>query len=343
MCARTYTVQQVSDHGIPTVRLADIDHGIEVSILPSVGNRACEILVRGQNILYFPFSDPSAAKADRHLNGIPFLAPWANRMPEGFHANGKTYRFNTDSNSIRLDQNGIPIHGLLTSSPFWEVIDLAADAVSAHVTSRLEFWRYPDLAVNWPFAHDYEMTHRLAGGVLEITVAVINRSSDPMPIAVGFHPYFQLPGVPIEEAVAHIPVKRHISADSDSLPTGETTPVSFNGGVSLSERRFDDGFTDLVRTPEGRAVFEDEQALEEQALDRAASRARENASALAKGMDVHLGALIYVSNQISSPTYRRPMLESFAMKERAAPEPPLAIEPHRVSRTATVYAVFAIE
>lgn len=255
MCARTYTVQQVSDHGIPTVRLADIDHGIEVSILPSVGNRACEILVRGQNILYFPFSDPSAAKADRHLNGIPFLAPWANRMPEGFHANGKKYRFNTDSNSIRLDQNGIPIHGLLTSSPFWEVIDLAADAVSAHVTSRLEFWRYPDLAVNWPFAHDYEMTHRLADGVLETSVAVINRSNDPMPVAVGFHPYFQLPGVPIEEAVAHIPVKRHVSADSDSLPTGETTPVSFNGGVSLSERRFDDGFTDLVRTPDGRAVF----------------------------------------------------------------------------------------
>ena len=90
-------------------------------------------------------------------------------------------------------------------------------------------------------------------------------------------------------------------------------------------------------------TVKDEQALEEQALDRAASRARENASALAKGMDVHLGALIYVSNQISSPTYRRPMLESFAMKERAAPEPPLAIEPHRVSRTATVYAVFAIE
>jgi aldose 1-epimerase len=255
MCACAYTAQQVSDSGIPKIRLADIDHGIEVSILPSVGNRACEMLVRGENILYFPFSDPAAAKADRRLNGIPFLAPWANRMPDGFHANGKKYRFNTDSNSIRLDQNGIPIHGLLTSSPFWEVIDLAADAVSAQVTSRLEFWRYPDLAVNWPFAHDYEMTHRLGGGVLEIAVAVINRSSDPMPVAVGFHPYFQLPGIPIEEAVANIPVRRHVSADSDSIPTGETTPVNFNGGVSLNERRFDDGFTDLVRTQDGRAVF----------------------------------------------------------------------------------------
>jgi aldose 1-epimerase len=255
MGERFYAAKHVDDHGIPTVRLTDALHAVEAAIVPSIGNRAYQLLVRGENFLHFPLDNPSALKGDRHLNGIPFLAPWANRMPDGFHANGKYYQFNPGSETIRPDPNGIPIHGLLTASPFWEVVDVSADENSASVTSRLEFWKRPDLMANWPFAHDYEMTYRLAAGVLEVSVTVTNRSTDPMPIAVGFHPYFQLPGVPIEEMVAHIPVRRHIETDSRLVATGETTPVTFGAGVSLKDHHFDDGFTDLARDPDGRAVF----------------------------------------------------------------------------------------
>jgi aldose 1-epimerase len=252
MGERYYTAEHVDDHGAPVVRLTDALHAIEVAIVPSIGNRAYQMRVRGENILHFPFDNPSALKGDRHLNGIPFLAPWANRMPEGFHANGKYYRFNPDSETIRPDQNGIPIHGMLTASPFWEVVDVSADANSASVTSRLEFWKHPDLMANWPFAHDYEMTYRLSGGGLEVSVIVTNRSTDPMPIAVGFHPYFQLPA---EDAVARIPVRRHVETDGCLVATGETTPVTFGETVSLKDHSFDDGFTDLVRGADGRAVF----------------------------------------------------------------------------------------
>jgi aldose 1-epimerase len=248
----SYTAERVDDHGISTVRLTDAPHAVEVSIVPSIGNRTYRMLVRGENILHFPHDNPSALKGDRHLNGIPFLAPWANRMPEGFHANGRYYRFNPDSETIRPDPNGIPIHGMLTASPFWEVVDLSADANSAHVTSRLEFWKHPDLMANWPFAHDYEMTHRLSGGTLEVSVTITNRSTDPMPVAVGFHPYFQLPG---EDAVARIPVRRHIDTDSRLVATGDTTPVTFAEPVTLKDHHFDDGFTDLIRGEDGRAVF----------------------------------------------------------------------------------------
>ena len=40
-------------------------------------------------------------------------------------------------------------------------------------------------------------------------------------------------------------------------------------------------------------------ALEDQALDKATTRARRNAEVLAKGMGVHLGTLVYVTNQVS--------------------------------------------
>jgi uncharacterized protein len=87
---------------------------------------------------------------------------------------------------------------------------------------------------------------------------------------------------------------------------------------------------------------DDQQALQDKALEGAAARARAQAAVLARGMGVKLGALVYVSNQVSSPVM--PM-RAYAMK--AAPmadaSQPLAIEPHKVSSSANVYAVFAIE
>jgi len=85
----------------------------------------------------------------------------------------------------------------------------------------------------------------------------------------------------------------------------------------------------------------DEKALEQQALDKAATRARENAAVLAKGMGVKLGNLVYVSNELSAGGIR-PRVMAMDVMAKAAPEP-LAIEPHTVTRQATVYAVFVIE
>jgi aldose 1-epimerase len=250
-----YAAAEVTDHGVQTVRLSDNAHAMDVAVVPSIGNRTFEFLVGGKNILHFPHADVSQLQGDRHLSGIPFLAPWANRMPEGFWANGHRYLFNSGLGSLRPDQNGIPIHGMLTASPYWELIRLGSDETSAYVTSRLEFWRYPDLMANWPFAHEYDMTHRLSAGTLEVSVTVTNRSADPMPVAIGFHPYFQLPDVPITQAVAHIPVRSHVDADSRLLPTGETTPVDFGDAVSLSDHHFDDGFTGLESEIDGRTAF----------------------------------------------------------------------------------------
>jgi len=92
-------------------------------------------------------------------------------------------------------------------------------------------------------------------------------------------------------------------------------------------------------------TVQDMRALEDQALDRAAARAKAEAEVLAKSMGVHLGALIYVTNQISAP---QPYPMAYANNAApqggfAAPPVTLAIEPCKVSREASVYAVYAIE
>src|ERR1044071_8421444 len=163
--AQNYKAEQIVDHGVAIVRLTDASHGVEVSIAPGIGNRAYEMKVRGKNILYFPFADVGEFAQRPRLCGIPFLAPWADLLDEqAFWANGKRYAFNMELGNVR---GKMPIHGLLANSPLWQVTDVSADAGSAPVPSRHEFWKYPGLAAQWPFAHEYEMTYSLAAGDLE--------------------------------------------------------------------------------------------------------------------------------------------------------------------------------
>jgi uncharacterized protein len=93
-------------------------------------------------------------------------------------------------------------------------------------------------------------------------------------------------------------------------------------------------------------IVENEQALEDKALEGASARARAQAAVLAKGMGVKLGALVYVSNLVSPQAF--PMMKAYAnnamaVNGRVADAPPLAIEPRKVESTASVYAVYSIE
>lgn len=255
--ARNYTAVQASDHGEPVVRLADAAKGVEVSILPSMGNRAYQMKVHGKSVLYFPHADAgefvNANNARQELNGVPFLAPWANRLDgPAFWADGKKYLFNMDLGNVR---GALPIHGLLSGSDLWRVTEVAADAKSAHVTSKLAFWKDPLLMAQWPFAHEYEMTYRLAGGVLEVSVSVTNLSSEPMPVSLGFHPYYQIPGVRRDEWTGHIPARKTVVADQRLIPTGEMKPMDVPDPFPLKGRTLDTGFTDLDRDSDGRAHF----------------------------------------------------------------------------------------
>ena len=108
---------------------------------------------------------------------------------------------------------------------------------------------------NWPFAHEYEITHRLESGRLEVSVAVKNLSRDAMPLVIGFHPYFTIPGVPRAESVAHIPARSAVIVDERLCATGEFKPNPLPDPTPLASRILDDGFTDLVREPDGRSIF----------------------------------------------------------------------------------------
>lgn len=254
--AANYSAKKMSVDGIEIVRLTDSAHKMEVSIVPSVGNIAYEIKVNGAEILFSPYKSLAELAAKPVLSGNPFLGPWANRIDgEAFWANGKKYLLNPNLNNLRYDPNHNPIHGLVSFTKEWELTAVHADAHGASATSRLEFWRRPEWMAQFPFAHTIEMTYRLADGKLEVRTAIENLSTEPMPLVIGFHTYYQIPGVPRDQWQVRVPVTKHVELSKLVIPTGEMKPMDMADPFRLAGKQLDDVFTGLKRGEDGRAHF----------------------------------------------------------------------------------------
>ena len=90
--------------------------------------------------------------------------------------------------------------------------------------------------------------------------------------------------------------------------------------------------------------LKDENAPQAEAAAKALQRARTVAGEMAKGLNANLGALLYASNETQAEP-PRPLMRAMPPAPMAAAQAiqPLAINPRRIEKSATVYAVFAIE
>jgi aldose 1-epimerase len=251
--AQPYTATREGD----ALKLADAKAQTEVWILPSVGNIAYRMTVKGHDVLRWPHPSIEAFKANPNNLGIPFMGPWINRLDEqAFYANGTRYAFDMSLGNIR---GAIPIHGFITTTDKWQLQTATADRDSAWATSRLEFHRQPAWMKQWPFAHTIEMTYRLRDGVLEVATSIVNHSAEPMPVSVGFHPYFQLTDSRRDDWTISVAARTHLKLQPSKVPTGETEPIeAFFPNPSAAPLRdfdLDDGFGELVRDARGRATM----------------------------------------------------------------------------------------
>jgi aldose 1-epimerase len=247
-----YSAKQTGD----IVQLRDARTETTVSVMTSVSN-AYEMVVKGQNLIRMTFATVDDFRARPGLNGIPLLAPFANRLDEmAFYANGKKYNFDGELGNVR---GPIPIHGYLSGAKDWKMVEARADGNAAWVTNQLDFYRNPQWMQQFPFAHTLTMTYRLQDGVLEVRTRIDNLSVEPMPVAIGFHPYFQLTDSSREDWTLSIGAKTHWLLAQNKIPTGETEPIEKmfpdRHAVPLKDFDLDDVYGDLERDAQGRAVM----------------------------------------------------------------------------------------
>jgi aldose 1-epimerase len=117
----------------------------------------------------------------------------------------------------------MPIHGFLTGADAWRVVEAKADSMT--------------------------MTYRVQDGALEVHTRIDSLSDEPMPVAIGFHPYFQLTDSPREEWRLSVGAQIHWVLDSNTLPTGATESITRilpdPKYVLVKDVTLDDIFTDL--------------------------------------------------------------------------------------------------
>jgi aldose 1-epimerase len=251
-----YLASRTAVENLNAIRLTDVKRQQEVTVVPAFGHNAFDFHANGKQIFWTPPGTVKDWREQRKQAGNPFMAPWANRIDgNSYVANGKRYQLNRELGNIRGDQNQNPIHGLVMFSDAWEVAAVEANEEQASVTSVLEFWRHPAWMQQFPFAHTVRMTYRLSGGALEVQTSFTNHALEPMPLVIGFHPWFQLSDAPRDEWQVTLPVKEHYVLSPRLIPTGEKKAPPWNGSFALRDVQLDDVFGGLVRDAKGHAVF----------------------------------------------------------------------------------------
>src|SRR5262245_16248230 len=183
-----YSATQTGD----IVQLRDARTDMVVSVVTTQSN-AYEMVVKGQNIIRVTFNTVDDFRARPGLNGMPLLAPFANRLDQtAFYANGKKYNFDMELGNVR---GPIPGTGFVNGNTGrgWQLVEYKADAQGAWVTCKLDFHKFPIFMKQFPFAHTITMTYRVSNGTLEVRTRLDNMSNDPMPVVIGYHPIYELP------------------------------------------------------------------------------------------------------------------------------------------------------
>lgn len=153
-----------------TISLADGELTIE--LLPDLGAAVATLRYQGRDVLR-----PTPAGASDPFETAAFaLVPFANRIADG--------RFPAGGREVRIERNAPgqshPLHGHGWRRP-WRVESTARD-------SAVFSFEHP--ADSWPWHYVARQTVTLRADSLEVAISVENHDSTPMPVGLGWHPYF---------------------------------------------------------------------------------------------------------------------------------------------------------
>jgi len=175
-------------------------------------------------------SPPSPAALDQTCDTELFrgriLAPWNDRIPAG------SYRFaNTEHRlTINNPEDGDAIHGFLYRLPL--KICTAGDTGTAHTAGKqrealLRRHLRPSDEPGYPHNLDVVLGYSLTASSFTLRMEVKNTGDAPAPLALGWHPYFRLPGsLTVDDLKLELGAEMLVPVGSDLLPLGGHKSIS---------------------------------------------------------------------------------------------------------------------
>ncbi len=202
--------------------------------------------------------------------GGAFLLPYANRIRGTVSDDRRTITTNILDRRVTLPANWggqapgaerYAMHGLALASV---VGHLRRDSTrdSDQISGSLDAG---DFGGRWLSATRVSYVNTLSADAFTTSITAENVGSEPLPIGIGWHPYFALPSGRREQARMHIPATERVLVNNydEVLPTGDIVPVagtpydfSAASGAALGDLYLDDCFVGLSKNGDGNTVCE---------------------------------------------------------------------------------------
>jgi galactose mutarotase-like enzyme len=196
--------------------------------------------------------------------------PYANRIRGKLSPDGKTVAATVAGKTVTLPANwssgkrgaeSHSIHGLMRRSQFQHVVVHNGEKYST-VSAGLHAGNFDR---HWLSDTDVKVEMRLHHDAFEMTITAKNVGHEPLPMGIGWHPYFVLPDGDRAQARLYLPAKERAVMNNydDTFTTGQLVAVkgttydySAPGGRALGTQYLDDNFSELERNDKGEALVE---------------------------------------------------------------------------------------
>jgi aldose 1-epimerase len=191
--------------------------------------------------------------------GAAFLFPYPNRIRGPLSADGKTLTTEWKGHTITLPANNIgakpdaerhAMHGLILKTPV-EDLKVTHTAAGGTVSGVIHGG---DFNGHWLSKTDLVITVSLTPEGVDASIVAHNVGKEAEPVAIAWHPYFNLPSGDRKQVRLHIPGSEMAEVDNydNVFPTGKILPVAGTAydfqapeGKALGDQFLDDNFSHL--------------------------------------------------------------------------------------------------
>jgi aldose 1-epimerase len=191
--------------------------------------------------------------------GSAFLVPYPNRIRGKLSADGKTLTTEWRGHTLTLPANNIgklptaerhAMHGLILKSKT-EDVKVSNGAGGGQVTGIIHAG---DFGGHWLSKTDLLVKISLTAESVDASVEARNVGNEDEPIAIGWHPYMNLPSGDRSQVRVHIPADKLAEVDGydNVFPSGKLLPVQGTrydlrapDGVALGTNMFDDNWSHI--------------------------------------------------------------------------------------------------